>query len=99
MQTMDEIILEATLKFNLSPLEDYYIDSNNRIRARGFIYDEDTGIFLNEYGLLEIEEPRIEDNKERIREIFDFRVELPIQVFSLDGIHDLEMEVLEHAVA
>lgn len=96
---MNDIILEATLKFDLSPLEDYYIDDNNRIRARGFIYDEDTGIFINEYGLLEIEEPRIEENNERVREILDFKVEIPIQVFSLDGIQDFEIKVLETAVA
>lgn len=96
---MDDIILEAIFKFDLSHLEDYYVDTDNRIRARGFIYDEDTGIFINEYGLLELEEPRLEDNKENVREILDFSVEVPIQVFSLDGIQDLEMEVLEPAVA
>lgn len=96
---MNDIILEAIFKFDLSHLEDYYVDSDNRIRARGFIYDEDTGIFINEYGLLELEEPRLLDNSENIREILDFRVEVPTQVFSLDGVLDFELEELESAVA
>lgn len=96
---MEEIIEVAILKFNLSSLEDYYMDDNNRLRARGFIYDEDTGVFLNEYGLLEIEEPRIEGNKEKVREIFNFKAERPILELASELYIPVEPNVFEEAVA
>ncbi len=96
---MSEIIEAIILEFNLSPLEDYYLDKENRLRARGFIYDEDTGIFMNEYGLFELESPRIEENKELVREIFDIRVEVPLLHLSMGKVTSFEPVVKEESVA
>ncbi len=96
---MDQIIEVAIVKFNLSSLEDYYFDEEHRLRARGFIYDEDTGVFLNKYGLLEIEEPRIEENKEKVREIFNFKAERPILELASELYSTVESNLLEEAVA
>lgn len=96
---MIEIIQEAITTFNLSSLEEYYIDSDNRIRARGFIYDEDTGIFVNENGLLELGVIQFTDNQERVRELFRFEAQKPISIISLDTTVIEEKIALEEAVA
>lgn len=93
---MNKIIEEAIETFNLTKLEEYYLDSNNRIRARGFIYDECTGIFLNECGLLEFEAPILEEGKEGIREIFNFKIEESISFVQTEMA---EASILEKAVA
>lgn len=93
---MTNTIEEAIRVFNLSPLEEYYLDSNNRIRARGFFYDEDTGIFINEFGLLDYELPVIEEGQERVRDILGFKVERPKQIFLNET---MEFECIEEAVA
>lgn len=78
---MNEIIKEAIRTYNLSSLEEYYLDKENRVRARGFVYDEDTGIFLNEYGLLEYSPPILEEGQEEVRAIFGFKVERPALLY------------------
>lgn len=62
----DSLILEAIEVYNLSSLEEFYFDENYRLRARGFIYDEDTGIFVNEYGQLEL---GVANNKNSIGDV------------------------------
>jgi hypothetical protein len=80
----------------LSSLEEYYFDSAYRLRARGFIYDEETGIFLNDYGLLEYKKPVLEKGQEAVREIFNFTVEVSIEPL-VEEI--LEPEIIAEAVA
>ena len=93
---MNEIIEEAIRTFNLSSLEEYYFDDTDRLRARGFMYDEETGIFLNDYGLLEYNKPVLEKGQEAVIEILNFRVEIPTPLL-IEEI--MEPEVLTEAVA
>jgi len=93
---MNEIIEEAIRTFNLSSLEEYYFDGADRLRARGFMYDEDTGIFINEYGLLQYEEAQLEKGQEAVRAILDFTIEIPLPLFITET---MEPEVLTEAVA
>lgn len=92
---MNEIIREAIETFNLSSQEEYYFDENKKLRARGFIYDEYTGIYVNEYGLLDFEKPVLEQGQEGVRVILSFSVEEPVRVNNLE----LESVLLQEAVA
>lgn len=92
---MIEIINEAIETFNLSSLEEYYLDQDNKLRARGFIYDEYTGIHLNEYGLLDFETPILGQGQEAVRQIFDFNAHIPIYAASLE----MGTAVFQEAVA
>lgn len=92
---MIDLIQEAIETFNLSKLEEYYLDANNKLRARGFIYDEYTGIYLNEFGLLDFEEPVLDKGQEPVRAIFDFSIEPSVVVDSLE----FNTVLLQEAVA
>ena len=94
-QLMIEIIKEAIETFNLSSLEEFYLDEDRKLRARGFIYDEYTGIYVNEFGLLDFEKPLLEQGQEPVREILDLNVKKPVYLTSLE----IDTVILKEAVA
>lgn len=93
---MNEIIEEAIITFRLDSSEEYYFDESDRLRARGFMYDEDTGIYLNEYGLLLYEEPILEKDQEAIRELLNFSVNIAEKLLLTEIT---ESELIVEAVA
>jgi len=67
---MNKIIQKAILEYNLEG-EEYYLDHTNSIRARGFFYDEDTGLYVDSTGHIKKRSALLYNDQLDVRQVLD----------------------------
>ena len=60
------------------------------------VFDEDTGIYINEFGILDYEAPVMKKGQESVRNILGMKIERPKHIFLNES---MELQFIEEAVA
>ena len=81
IELMETILKKASLKYNLSDDEEYYFDSQNRLRVRGFFYDEFTGVCADLEGNLSYKPQLLNGDLYSVRS--ELQIARPIQKITI----------------